>query len=139
MLNANDFDYLNARNTRFGLGSAQVRPGCASGRFPCVKVMHNAGWYNAAGEFLGWGDLCECDLKRIARECEEPFFAVREEAWRACNLPLDFYLAPGIAWVLEQAVYLIERGRVQIFTIQPELMEVSGPLPSVCRVPFDAR
>ena len=35
------------------------------------EVIHNGGWYNAAGEKLGWGDLNRGDLRRIVEELQD--------------------------------------------------------------------
>ena len=34
-------------------------------------VAHNGGWYNKAGEKLGWGDLAHADIPKIQKELEE--------------------------------------------------------------------
>ena len=57
-------DYLEygrpySRRGRFGLMCGQMR-----GR--SCRVMKNAGWYDAAGRKLGWGDLSDADMRRIA-------------------------------------------------------------------------
>jgi len=44
--------------TEFNLYSGQMRAGQG-------KMTHNSGWYNAAGEKLGWGDLSAEDFGRI--------------------------------------------------------------------------
>lgn len=43
--------------------------GCKSGQMRGTgHIVHNGGWYNAAGEKIGWGDLEESDLKRLSDE-----------------------------------------------------------------------
>lgn len=36
----------------------------------CEKAGHNNSWYNQAGEKLGWGDVCTCDLTRVAQQMD---------------------------------------------------------------------
>lgn len=42
---------------------------CRCPELPRMKCdgdrIHNGRWFNGKGEYLGWGDLCSCDLKRI--------------------------------------------------------------------------
>lgn len=43
--------------------------GCKSGQMRGTHHrVHNGGWYNAAGEKIGWGDLDDDDLRRLADE-----------------------------------------------------------------------
>ncbi len=53
---------FNAASPRFGIRSGQMR---------CPELVHNGGWYNRAGEKLGWGDLSDADLRRIKEELTE--------------------------------------------------------------------
>jgi hypothetical protein len=64
---------FSGRRGRFNIRCGQVR---------ADDYQHNVGWYNAAGEKLGWGDLSREDLKNIAAGLEpgESFILLRESA-----------------------------------------------------------
>ena len=47
----------------FGLRCGQLRG---------KQVAHNGGWYNGLGEKIGWGDLSQDDLSRIASQLPLP-------------------------------------------------------------------
>lgn len=49
--------------TPFGLRTGQMRSG--------GKLTHNSGWYSAAGDKLGWGDLSVSDFRKIQSCLEE--------------------------------------------------------------------
>lgn len=95
----------------FGLRSGQM---CRDG----VKVKHNAGWFNRAGELLGWGDMSTADFAAIATELprDEVFIVLDEYAWR-----FDFrdhgivdYERPGVDYVVAKASSLVRNGRCYI-------------------------
>jgi hypothetical protein len=108
-------------STLFGLRCGQMR---------ADDIIHNGGWYNRQGEKLGWGDLSETDLYRIAAELEpgELFIVLPEGAsyW-------DFGVvgkpkangdmqAPGVDYVANNASWVIEPGiatHVSAFTAKP--------------------
>lgn len=110
--------YGDRKPGRFGLRDAQMRP---SG----VKCAHNAGWYNGAGEKLGWGDLSSADLRAVAAGLEEDelFITLPEVPshaafrfpklfrWVGRKGPED---APGRTYVRRHAVYAVTRGHVHL-------------------------
>ena len=95
---------------------------------------HNGGWYNAAGEKLGWGDLTLEDLERVAGllEPNDVFVVLPESAsfWgfvthnpgttgAACTTdPTE--LSPGVDYVVEHA-YLMAVDGVVHDVDRPEL------------------
>lgn len=101
---------------RFGLRSAQLRARDDT-------IVRDAGWYNGAGEKLGWGDLSDGDFKRIAAELKrDEMFVVLDQrashfaflfpeshAWAKPNGRPN---APGRAYVARHARYAILPGRV---------------------------
>ncbi|OGZ05923.1 MAG: hypothetical protein A2845_03930 [Candidatus Lloydbacteria bacterium RIFCSPHIGHO2_01_FULL_49_22] len=93
-------------STLFGLHFGQM---CVRG-----KMTHNSGWYNKAGEKLGWGDLSVENMVCIAAELEaDELFIVLSEGksyWdhQTNGLPES---APGIAYVAKHAMYVIARGQ----------------------------
>ncbi len=83
----------------------------------CQKMTHNSGWYNDKGEKVGWGDLCTCDMARIARECGETFYILSESAsyWdfqraqKNGEVGPDATISnPGIEYVRKHAMYTIK-------------------------------
>lgn len=84
------------------------------------KITHNAGWYNKAGEKLGWGDLSTENFKRISKELDEGelFVTLPESAsfWKfvekfgatgsLCQVNNTEY-APGKEYIAENANFLI--------------------------------
>lgn len=102
----------------FGLRCGQMRGGDQ-------KWCHNAGWYNSNGEKLGWGDLSRRDIGNmmeglflgevvIVLSEEDSFWNFVREArdfgWNA-NVEPDVE-APGKAYVMAKAVYLVTRGQI---------------------------
>jgi hypothetical protein len=79
------------------------------------KVTHNSEWYNINGEYLGYGDLSEENLKRISEEIapNEIFLSVPEYAPAA-------FEKHAISWRLGRddirmrANIAITRGRIYI-------------------------
>lgn len=62
----------------FGMGDARVDPriaralfGFSSGHCTSPDLIHNGGWHNKAGEWLGWGDLSPKDLRHLMEILEE--------------------------------------------------------------------
>lgn len=104
-----------ARSEALGLRDSQMR---VSG----VKLIHNAGWYNADGVKLGFGDLSAADLVQVAAALPEgtAFVALPERAsywdFAAPNESgLQFSpreAAPGRDYVTEHAVVAVLPGRV---------------------------
>lgn len=107
------------KSTLFGLHCGQLRGGPN-------KFTHNSGWYNKAGEKLGWGDLSFSDIRRISRKIsnEELFIILGEcdSFWEfvtynsgtvgsecATNPRIE---APGIEYVAEKCRYIIAKSRL---------------------------
>ena len=96
----------------FGLSTSQMRGN---------EIVHNGGWYNLAGEKLGWGDLAARDFVRILVEIPhgEAFIVLGEGAshWDFLRdfggkpeaMALD-PAAPGIDYVLEHMRWVIVSG-----------------------------
>lgn len=103
---------LNRLDGPFGLQIGQMR-----GR----RIVKNAGWYNADGQKIGWGDIGADDLRRIAAEIpgEEMFIVLRQEDahWRfhqdqplvhqSTHLTEEF---PGRDYVAKNARYIVTSG-----------------------------
>jgi len=100
-----------AKDTLFGLRCGQMR-----GR----EICHNAGWYNTAGEKLGWGDLHSDDFQRISSELEDgELFIVLGESdsfWEFVTRPgligsmsavKPDVQAPGVEYVAEKCYVII--------------------------------
>lgn len=89
------------------------------------RMTHNSGWYNKAGEKLGWGDLSAKDLRRISREIEtgELFIVLGEQDsfWNfvthygaigsMCRTKPEEQ-APGADYVAEKCQFIVARGRI---------------------------
>lgn len=96
------------------------------------KMTHNSGWYNRAGEKLGWGDLSSDDMARIASEIpvDEFFIALSESKsyWdhRTNNIPED---SPGVAYIAEHAMYVItslQMYRVSDYSFEKKVEQRDG-------------
>src|SRR6185369_424422 len=83
-------------------------------------MIKNAGWYNKAGEKLGWGDLSTDDFFRIRRELEDGemfiILSERDSFWNFATQPglLGHNVvtkpdveAPGVDYVAAKARYII--------------------------------
>jgi hypothetical protein len=118
----------------FGLACGQMR-----GR----QFVHNGGWYNKAGEKLGWGDLSVDDFMTIALELEEGevFIVLHERAsfWQFVTRPgllgSDAQTAvdinsPGLDYVSENAAYII--APCEIFVVDRHKFHENG---EPCRLP----
>jgi hypothetical protein len=81
---------------------------------------HNSGWYNRAGEKIGFGDLTVGDFERIASELEDNdmFIVLKEDDsfWNFVTKPglvgsmastSPDVQAPGVDYVAEHAQYAI--------------------------------
>ena len=101
----------------FGLTDGQTRR---------RDMVHNGGWYNRAGEKLGWGDLSPKDFQRISKELEggELFIVLREtdSFWNfvvynpgttggAC-VTEEAEKAPGVEYMIDHCAFIIERGEL---------------------------
>ena len=115
----------------FGLTCGQSRQtGC-----------HNAGWYNAAGEKIGWGGLDHADMARIAKEinADELFVVLGEyeSHWVTDNIVLtpSDKDKPGPQYVGLKCSYIIEKG--QCFMVYPGRDFPTSMLSQVEGVHFD--
>lgn len=97
----------------FGLSCGQIRG---------KDFVHNGGWYNKAGEKLGWGDLAIEDFQKIRRELEdgELFIILGEQDsfWNFVTRPgiigsmaqvKPDVEAPGVDYVAEKARFVITK------------------------------
>lgn len=103
-------------STAFGLRDGQC------GNDECA---HNGGWYNKAGEKLGWGDLNSQQVLRISQEIQEweVFYVLPEGAshwdfvrWSKKN-DMSYTVAPdasapGVKYVQEKCMWVIKRGEI---------------------------
>ena len=99
--------------------------GLACGQMRGHDFCHNAGWYNKAGEKLGWGDLSLDDIRTICREIDpgELFVILSEHDsfWKfttsigtigsMCSVRPDAE-APGVDYIAEHARYIIANGAI---------------------------
>ena len=99
----------------FGMGYGRVdsRParelfGFSSGHISKQDLIHNGGWYNKAGEWLGWGDLSPLNLKRLAEVLEEgEMFVVlyeRDRAGNGCEDATTTFLAENAGYAVTKGV-----------------------------------
>jgi hypothetical protein len=108
------------RNTgsMFGIRCGQMRG---------QDIVHNGGWYNAAGEKLGWGDMSADDFLRISSELPEgELFVVLPESasfWKfvdrkrmgmigSMHATSPDIEAPGVDFIVEHAMWIIARSRI---------------------------
>jgi len=106
------------RSRLFGLRCGQI-----SAR--SEKVVHNGGWYNSAGEKLGWGDLSVQDIGRISRGLRkgELFIVLgeRDSYWNFVSFKPEFRTsrkekAPGIRYVIDRCYLIVARSRIYYVT-----------------------
>lgn len=106
----------------FGMGNVRVdtRParalfGFSSGHCVTQNLIHNGGWHNKAGEWLGWGDLSPADLRRLMEVLDEgELFVILYESDRprVQGVPdtTPMYLAENAAYaVVRGDLYYIDR------------------------------
>lgn len=101
-----------------GLREGQMRAGDD-------KLTHNSGWYNLAGEKIGWGDLGKRDIVAILATlpASEAFFVLSEQNsfWKfvthvgpigsLCRTE-DTAEHPGLEYVVEHTMMCVKDGRV---------------------------
>jgi hypothetical protein len=89
------------------------------------KITHNSGWYNLAGEKIGWGDLGKRDMAAILATlpASEAFIVLSEQNsfWKfvthigaigsLCRTTGDAE-KPGLEYVLEHAMLCVKDGRI---------------------------
>ena len=106
----------------FGMGDVRVDArvaralfGFSSGHCSHQDLIHNGGWHNKAGEWLGWGDLSPADLRRVMEVLEEgEMFVVLYESDRprVKGQPdaTPTYLAEKAAYVVVKGdLYYVDR------------------------------
>lgn len=111
---------FESKSRLFGLRCGQMRGGPA-------KLTHNSGWYNKAGEKLGFGDLSTEDFQRIYAELndDEMFIVLgeRDSFWNFVTRPgligsmaevKPDVEAPGVDYVAEHCVYVIDRNGIYL-------------------------
>ena len=69
--------------------------------------VHNGGWYNGKGEYLGWGDLSKEDLHNVAANIPEgeQLFVLKERD-RLGQLNVDYH------YLLEKCVVVVVKDGV---------------------------
>ena len=106
--------------TEFGKRSETALFDLRCGQIRSRDFVHNGGWYNRAGEKLGWGDLSLADFQKIAEDLEEgELFVILHESdsfWNFVERPgiigsmavvKPTVEAPGVEFVAEKAAYII--------------------------------
>ncbi|MBI2633602.1 MAG: hypothetical protein HYW78_04460, partial [Parcubacteria group bacterium] len=106
--------YYDLNVNLFGLRNEQMRYK--------DKIMHNAGWYNAQGEKLGWGDLSAEDFKNIESEIadgelfitlyeHDAFwnFVVKFGAFGGACATKPEEKVPGIGYIKAHCAYIIAK------------------------------
>jgi hypothetical protein len=95
----------------FGMGDVRVDPHVSralSGHCVTQDLIHNGGWHNKAGEWLGWGDLSPADLRRVMEVLEEgEMFVVLYESDRP-RVQGQPDTTP--AYLAEKAAYVVVKG-----------------------------
>jgi hypothetical protein len=93
------------------LPDADDRPfGMQYGQIQCrpEKITHNSGWYNGAGEELGFGDLSDENALTLCRELEDgDLFVVLSEEDTA-----RYTTTPGPEYVADRCMMVIALGRM---------------------------
>ena len=90
--------------------------GIHEGAIRADDFIHNGGWYNAAGEKLGWGDLAGRDIERIASELVEgEAFYILSEYDSHWECPAEDKTLPGPEYVKGKAKFIIEPGKLVVF------------------------
>lgn len=92
-----------------------------------AKMTHNSGWYNAAGEKIGWGDLAAYDMLEIKYNLEpNEVFIVLSESDSFWNFVMPGRIAligsmcetepteqsPGSEYVMQKMSYVITQDDV---------------------------
>ena len=96
---------------------------CGQFRGPSTRMAKNNGWYNKAGEKLGWGDLSATDFQQISGELEddELFIILGEQDsfWnfvtKGGNIGAQAVTkpdveAPGVEYVANRCRFIIAKG-----------------------------
>lgn len=97
---------------------------CRTISHTCEKMGHNNSWYNQDGHKMGWGDICSCDIARIAQEADpsHTFYLLYEGAfWDfvkkigsfGWDATVDRSIeAPGLDYIKREAHTFIRGGKV---------------------------
>ena len=110
---------FDPKSHEFGLACGQMRGGID-------RVVHNGGWYNKAGEKLGWGDLSQKDLVRVAKSLPvgEMFIVLYEQesfinfvqnpssVGGSFSKVSDEESSPGQEYVADHCVYIVVPGGI---------------------------
>ncbi len=92
--------------------------GLRSGQERSHPVVSRCGWYNLAGEMLGWGDLDEEDVIRIMSDCkDENVFLIlynAETFWRRDQDGLTWSDATQVEIAKPGSKYVINNASVVI-------------------------
>jgi len=119
--------------------------GIREGRCLSDDYCHNAGWYNKAGEKLGWGDLRLDDMQRIACNLEEgELFIIlgeQDSFWKhveridgpasmgMVKVDKEAEMDPGKEHVIKTARFAIAPGKVYALPSKyPSHEDKSGPV-----------
>lgn len=99
--------------------------GIHEGQIRSKEFCHNSGWYNEAGEKIGWGDLNIVDLNNIKKSLpeEEIFFILGEQDsfWAFVEkigiiggmcLTNEKEKNPGLNYILDKFRYMIRSGKI---------------------------
>ena len=116
----------------FGLRCGQVRGGGNA------KMTHNSGWYNKAGEKLGFGDLSVTDFQRISKELADgELFIILGESASFWNFVTQHGIigsmcqtkptveAPGVEYTAKYAMYVIARNQLYCVSNEESKKETS--------------
>ena len=101
--------------------------GLRNERMSGFELIHNGGWYNKEGEKLGWGDLSQANLDRIAGELEdgELFIVLGEHDsfWETKSRGVDEF-SPGKDYLGQYARWVVKKGQVLAITDDPKKAEL---------------
>jgi hypothetical protein len=95
----------DAKATPFGFLNEQMRTN---------GILNNAGWFNGAGEKLGFGDLSISDFDTIAKNHHaDDIFLVCSEFDTSWNMPnhLDSQ-APGLDYIMKNCIWAVYNNRI---------------------------
>lgn len=96
------------------------------GRMQYSRRVHNGGWYNKAGEKIGWGDLTDEDMKKISETLKDDdifiILAEQDSFWNfvtynpgiigsMCKTSED-EKKPSLNYLAEKAFYIIRHNEI---------------------------
>jgi len=94
--------------------------GCHDGQIRSDDTVHNGGWYNLAGEKIGWGDLSKEDLTRLAKNLDDTLIILSEHDsfWTfvtknpgptgAFSSTSEKEKNPGLEYLWQKARYIVQ-------------------------------